>query len=121
MDYDPTAQCSGQAIDPREYIKQQVAAQGYGATNVKSQIRNESELESITSRVHRMATGMEETAAKLRLHADAIYGPVPEANECGTAQDARCGQLGSLYDAFDRLERIHSAVAIQAGRNCTLA
>ncbi len=82
--------------------------------------RPESRLESITSRVHRMADGMEEIAAKLRVHADSVFGSVPEADNCNKA-DVRCGQLGSLDDALDRLERVHSAVAEQAGRNCTLA
>ncbi len=83
--------------------------------------RPETELESITSRVHRMAENMNEIGYKLRTHADGVHGGVPETGAKDAPQPVRSGQLGALHDALDMLERTHSMVAEQAARNCTLA
>lgn len=105
-------------------MAQNVASAGIGTGlyHAGNQIRPESELESITSRVHRLASDIEEIGSKLSQHADALHGDIRQPVPAGTeAAPCRAGQLGALHDALDRLERAHSFVAEQAGRNCTLA
>lgn len=104
-EYNPNTPGSGSAI---------------GATTLK-QDRPESELESIANRIHRLANEMEGVGGKLGEHADRTHGSNPPPSEPNTATPCRAGQLGSLHDALDRLERIHGYVAEQAARNCTLA
>lgn len=98
------------------------AMQAQAQAQAQAQIPREGELEGLIARVLRMTQDVEETAARLRRHADVVFGERPENSAGANAPTpVRTGLVGQLQDALDCLERANARTGVEAARNCALA
>ena len=92
-----------------------------GATFATDCIGAPGELPRVLERINALHAGMSQLCDDLRLHADRVYGARPEAANTTQPVPVRCGLIGEIEDALDRLDQTQADMAEQVGRAANLS
>ena len=82
-----------------------------------------STLGMIAERIHKFGHDARQIGYKLAEHADAVHGPAPEdtGNRASASHAGMSSGIGNIVAALDAADDALGFLALQAGRNATLA